>query len=260
MARRHLWRRACSATSGTTPRTTASSRSAQSISRQQRWRNQLRTIPTGVVSTPRVQPPITSVEYRNPQSGALVFGAGTRLLPMGPFRQHDNSPSPFSASTPDANVQQATVNVLADMGVQPQTLQSGLVAATQSTDTTPPTTTISSVSPNNVVEGGSVTVSGTANDTGGVIGGVQVSTDGGKTWHPANSPVGAASENWTYTFSAPAPGTYTVQSRAVDDSANLGSPSSGVSYTVTPSSALSLFSPSATPPNAQRRNCGGGRR
>ena len=88
----------------------------------------------------------------------------------------------------------------------------------------------------------------------GVIGGVQVSTDGGKTWHPANSPVGAASENWTYTFSAPAPGTYTVKSRAVDDSANLGFPSSGVSYTVTPSSALSLFSASATPPNGNDAN------
>ena len=44
----------------------------------------------------------------------------------------------------DANMQQATVNLFADMGVQPVTLQSGLVAATASTDTTAPTATITS--------------------------------------------------------------------------------------------------------------------
>ena len=41
-------------------------------------------------------------------------------------------------------MQQATVNLFADMGVQPVTLQSGLVAAAASTDTTAPTSTITS--------------------------------------------------------------------------------------------------------------------
>ena len=39
-------------------------------------------------------------------------------------------------------MQQATVNLFADMGVQPTTLLAGLVAATASTDTTAPTSTI----------------------------------------------------------------------------------------------------------------------
>jgi len=39
-------------------------------------------------------------------------------------------------------MQQATVNLLADMGVQPGTRQAGLSAAQVSTDTTPPTSTI----------------------------------------------------------------------------------------------------------------------
>ena len=127
------------------------------------------------------------VEYRDPTSGALVFGAGTVFWSWGLSNQHDNSPSPFSSSTPDPSVQQATVNLLADMGVQPQTLQASLVIASQSTDHTPPTSSISTVSSSNVVEGQTVTVTGTATDSGGgVVGGVQVSTDSGKTWHPAS--------------------------------------------------------------------------
>ena len=43
-------------------------------------------------------------------------------------------------------MQQATVNLFADMGVQPTTLLTGLVAASASTDTSPPTSTITSPS------------------------------------------------------------------------------------------------------------------
>ncbi|WP_407180092.1 DUF4082 domain-containing protein [Bradyrhizobium sp. STM 3562] len=189
------------------------------------------------------------VEYRDPVSGALVFGAGTVFWSWGLSNQIFGTS--WGGSTPDLNVQQATVNLFADMGVQPTTLQASLKIATASTDHTAPTSTISSVSSTKPVEGQSVTVTGTATDSGGgVIAGVYVSTDGGKTWHPASSPVGAASENWSYTFNAPAPGTYTIQSRAVDDSINLETPGSGVSYTAAPSTALSLFSASATPATA----------
>ena len=43
-----------------------------------------------------------------------------------------------------ANVamQQATINLFADMGVQPASMQTGLTAATATTDVTPPVTTI----------------------------------------------------------------------------------------------------------------------
>jgi hypothetical protein len=189
------------------------------------------------------------VEYRDPTSGALVFGAGTVFWSWGLSDQIFGTQ--WGGSTPDPNVQQATVNLFADMGVQPQTLQASLVIASQTTDHTPPKSTFSNVSTTSPVEGQLVTVTGAVTDAGGgVIARVDVSTDGGKTWHPANSPVGAVSENWTYTFSAPAPGAYTIESRAVDDSLNLETPGPGVSYTVSPSAALSLFSPSATPATA----------
>ena len=43
---------------------------------------------------------------------------------------------------------------------------------------------------------------------------------------------------------------YTIRSRAVDDSLNLELPGSGVSYTVSPSTALKLFGASTTPTTA----------
>ena len=66
-------------------------------------------------------------------SGALVFGAGTIQWSWGLDAYHDISGPP-----PDVRMQQATVNLFADMGVQPATLQPGLVRATQSVDALAP--------------------------------------------------------------------------------------------------------------------------
>src|SRR6185295_3384643 len=108
----------------------------------------------------------------------------------------------------DLNIQQATVNLLADMGVQPQTLQSNLVQATQSTDHLAPTTTIDVMgNPQSVVEGQIVTVEGTAIDSGGGrIAGIEVSTDGGTTWHPA-----VGTTTWTYQWTAQGPGNHVIE-------------------------------------------------
>jgi hypothetical protein len=173
-------------------------------------------------------------------SGALVFGTGTVRWSWGLDGTHDDG-----TSTPDVRMQQATVNLLADMGAQPATLQSGLVPATQSTDTTPPTSTISSpASGANLANGSLVTITGTAADSGGgVVGGVEVSTDGGTTWHPA-----IGRENWSYAWTATGLGSVTIKSRAVDDSGNLETPGPGVSVTV--SCGCTIWGSSATPTTA----------
>ena len=68
-----------------------------------------------------------------------------------------------------------------------------------------------------VTAGTPVTVSGTAADTGGGrVGGVEVSVDGGATWHPATG-----RESWSYTWTPTVSGQVAVRSRAVDDSGNL---------------------------------------
>ena len=120
--------------------------------------------------------------YRAP-SGALVFGAGTVQWAWGLDTTNAwNNNGPPAGASADPVMQQATVNLFADMGAQATTLMSGLVAASASTDTTAPNSTITSPAQGAVItDGARVTISGTATDAGGTVAGVEVSTDGGTT-------------------------------------------------------------------------------
>ena len=176
--------------------------------------------------------------------GALVFGAGTVQWAWG----LDNG---AGTGNTDSAMQQATVNLLADMGVQPTTLISGLTAATASTDATPPTSTIAAPAQGATLSDGSaVTVSGTATDAGGgVVAGVEVSTDGGTTWHPATTMSAAnTSVTWTYSWIAHGNPSTTIKSRAVDDSGNLETPGPGT--TVNVNCPCSIWGTNTTPRTA----------
>src|SRR5205085_4029861 len=76
--------------------------------------------------------------YRH-SSGALVFGAGTIQWTWGLDNVHDNGNLPASK-----DMQQATVNLFADMGVEPEKLQDDLSPAIQSADTVSALSTIRS--------------------------------------------------------------------------------------------------------------------
>jgi hypothetical protein len=159
--------------------------------------------------------------YRH-SSGARVFGAGTIQWSWGLDANHDG-PSMVT----DARMQQATVNLFADMNAQPGSLQPGLVAATASTDSTAPTSAITAPAAGaNLPVNSAVTITGTAADVGGVVGGIEVSVDGGNTWRRAN---GRAS--WSYSWTPTANGTYVIRSRAADDSGNLEAPGAGITVT-----------------------------
>ncbi|MCU1464977.1 MAG: hypothetical protein JWM72_905, partial [Actinomycetia bacterium] len=175
--------------------------------------------------------------YRAP-SGALVFGAGTVQWAWG----LDSLNPPRKPA--DVNMQQATVNLLADMRAQPSTLISGLVAAVASTDTTAPTSNITSPAPGaSFADGTVVTIRGTATDTGGgVVAGVEISTDGGATWHPA-----AGTSSWTYQWTAHGHPSAVIRTRASDDSANVENPPAG--NTVNVSCPCSIWAPSTVPTN-----------
>jgi len=143
---------------------------------------------------------------------ALVFGAGTVQWPWGLDGTHERG-----SSTPDASMQQATVNLFADMGVQPRSLQAGLAAASPSTDTAAPTPAITTPATLDVTAGTPQTVAGLATDRGGgAVGAVEVSVDAGATWHPANG-----RETWSYTWTPATSGRVTPLARAADDSGNL---------------------------------------
>src|SRR5215218_2101004 len=154
-------------------------------------------------------------------SGALVFGAGSVQWSWGLDSSHDRG-----SAAADTAAKQATVNLFADMGVQPSSIQSGLTAASASTDTTAPSSTITSPT-SNVAASSTVTISGTATDTGGVVAGVEVSTDGGATWHPATG-----TTSWSYRWRTPSSGSATIKTRATDDSGRTEAPATGVQVTV----------------------------
>ena len=170
-------------------------------------------------------------------SGALVFAAGTVQWAWGLDGNHDRG-----SSSEDASMQQATANLFADMGVQPGSLQDDLTPPTPSVDTNAPTSETTSPLDGATVSG-MVTVTGTATDAGGgVIGAVEVSVDGGTTWHSATG-----RENWSYSWT-PAVGSVTITSRAVDDSGNIGAPSTGNTVTVEPRTCpCSIWEGTGTP-------------
>ena len=178
--------------------------------------------------------------YRH-SSGARVFGAGTIQWSWGLDANHDRAGTPV-----DIRMQQATVNLFADMGTQPGSLQSGLIAASASTDAVAPSSAITSPTTGaTLAQGVAFTISGTASDAGGgVVGGVEVSIDGGVTWRRANGRT-----NWTYSWTPTASGTVTIRSRAADDSGNVESPSAGVTVTVggTVACPCTIWPTTATP-------------
>lgn len=179
------------------------------------------------------------VMYRH-DSGALVFGSGTVQWPWGLDAHHDaetgvpperangwNTRVGVDPHGPDATIQQATVNLFADMGVQPATLEPHLLPAVASTDETAPTTTLLTPLGGETISG-VVRISGTARDAGGgVVAAVEVSLDGGETWHPATG-----REAWAFERPPGSGGTLTIIGRAVDDSGNIGPGSEPITVTV----------------------------
>jgi hypothetical protein len=183
--------------------------------------------------------------YRH-SSGALVFATGTVQWSWGLDSTHDRG-----GSVPDQAIQQSTVNMLTDMGAQPGSLQIGanparpLIATSPSTDTVEPTSVITSPTEDGQVQSGNrATIIGTAIDGSGVVAGVEVSLDGGITWHLAQG-----AETWSFDWTPGALGPLTILSRAIDDSGNLETAGPGVTVAVVPGNCPcnNLWKPSVVP-------------
>ena len=183
---------------------------------------------------------VLQTRFTHAEIAALVTqgGAGTVQYTWGLDNFHDNATGVpanranrysirvgIDQTGPSKAMQQATLNLFADMGVQPANLQPDLVPATASQDKRSPTSKILSPIDGQMVTGETVTVSGTASELGGgTLSAVEISTDGGKTWRRASG-----LERWTYEWRVPeGNGRTTLLSRAVDDSVNLEVPMKGV--------------------------------
>jgi len=166
------------------------------------------------------------------KSGALVFGAGTVQWAWGLDNFHDsvtgmnnmweseyNTRIGADPSGPDSVVQQATLNLFADMGVQAPILGAGMVRPSASTDNEAPA--ISSVS--------MMACSGPrkhfvvrATDSAGEVAAVEWSSDG-RRWHPMKRQL-REPDQWSMETPMPAyqQGEVELWFRAVDDSLNIG--------------------------------------
>ncbi|WP_317164797.1 DUF4082 domain-containing protein [Hymenobacter ginkgonis] len=182
-------------------------------------------------------------------SGAWVFGAGTVQWSWGLDSNHDRG-----SAAPSPAMKQATVNLFADMGVQPTTLEAGLVAASASTDTQAPTVAITAPAAGTALPSGQAsTIAGTATDASAVAG-VEVSTDGGTSWQRATGTTA-----WTYTWVPSASGAATIRSRAFDDSGNMSAVATVAVTIAAPAAQVcpcTVFQPT-TAPGGTLQNDGG---
>jgi len=101
---------------------------------------------------------------------------------------------------------------------------------TPTPDTVPPTSTITSPAPGAsvfIITGTTVSITGTASDTGGSVARVDVSVDGGATYSAATG-----TTTWSFSWAPTTPGSVRIRSRAVDNSGNTQNPQAEVIVTV----------------------------
>eukprot|EP01063_Lacrimia_lanifica_P016020 TRINITY_DN22647_c0_g1_i1.p1 TRINITY_DN22647_c0_g1~~TRINITY_DN22647_c0_g1_i1.p1 ORF type:complete len:779 (+),score=219.29 TRINITY_DN22647_c0_g1_i1:78-2414(+) len=164
------------------------------------------------------------VAYRA-ASGAMVLGTGTIQWMWGLDPVHDSQTGlptdaenaystriGYDVSAPEPAVQQATVNMFADMGVRPATPDPHIVldaaAAMAAEDAQrrrhPPSCTVASAAFDAVARTWNVTGQAAVHpDTSGVIGGVEVSASGFQRWHPVGTRLARPSVEWTAAIAAP---------------------------------------------------------
>ena len=177
-------------------------------------------------------------------NGSLVFGAGTVQWSWGLDGKHKGGTTEINK-----NMQQATVNLFADMGVQPATIQSNLVAATQSTDFIAPTSSITAPSNGAPFPARSpVTISGSATDAA-IVAGVEISLDGGVNWEPVTTVSDLdGTVDWTFTWTPSTQGMVNIKTRGYDDSGNIEVAGSGITVNIiSPECPCTIFEPTAVP-------------
>jgi len=152
------------------------------------------------------------VVYRA-KSGALVFGAGTVQWTWGldDHRDTETGVPPERANPtnirvgvdqmgPEPTIQQATLNMFVDMGVDPKVrkLARGLVLPSRSEDDSGPR--LQPQQPHVKTNLSRVDISGTASDEKGQVAAVEYSVDSGSTWHPVSFTNQENSVTWNFTL------------------------------------------------------------
>ena len=183
------------------------------------------------------------------ESGALVFGAGTVFWSWGLSDTHDNEP--YAANIENTALQQFTINLFADMGIQPAVADAvlasqGLLRAIASTDFAAATASFDAL-PASLPAGTVIQITGTATDddgdpltNDGAVALVELSFDGGQTWKPATG-----TSTWSYNWAPTGVGSFEILARAIDDSLNIPTVTTldSIIVNATTPESLSLFNP-----------------
>lgn len=143
-------------------------------------------------------------------SGASVFSAGSIQWTWGLDQWHDGDGAPE-----DPRMQQAQVNLLADMDALPATLMSNLEFPDAPKDLLAPSVQVTSAPASAVAFGEMVNVEGTASDVQGQVAAVEYSFDSGLSWQLAQG-----TTQWSINTVQLGSGENDLLVRAVDDSAN----------------------------------------
>ncbi|WP_426734695.1 DUF4082 domain-containing protein [Glutamicibacter sp. 2E12] len=167
-------------------------------------------------------------------SGASVFSAGSVQWTWGLDQWHDGN-----GAEEDPRMQQAEVNLLADMDALPSTLMGELAYPDAPKDLQPPTVQVTEAPASAVGFGDQVSVKGTASDGQGQVAAVEYSFDAGQTWKLAQG-----TTQWSINAVQMGTGEQDLLVRAVDDSGNYPQKGTPVPYEVTgPYSAYGQFTP-----------------
>ena len=148
-------------------------------------------------------------------SGALVFSAGTVQWTWGLDQEHDGD-----GAAADPRMQQAQINLLADMGAQPATRDTALAAASASSDTAAPTVAVSVPCRRGH--------DSARHQRHGDRNGQRHRRHRGRrrSLHRRRKQLASRprQESWSYTYIQKGLATASIKVRAVDDSANIGAP------------------------------------
>lgn len=101
------------------------------------------------------------------------------------------------------------------------------IGNTVTVSNTLPSTTIIAPKQGATVGGFTYTITGTAKAGSLPLARVDVSTDGGATWHAATG-----TTSWAYSWTLPYSGSFTIKSRAVDSAGNMETPGAGTKVTL----------------------------
>ena len=224
-ARPRRCRTARSATNGTRTSTTGSARPGRSGSP-----------PTTVTGADVLHRLRLDVRHRHGDAQPdAVHGSERRAACSAPAPSSGHGASTrtttAAAPPPNARMQQATVNLFADMGAQPGTLQPGSPPPTPSADAAAPSSTITSPAAN-----GTIVPAGRRSRSRGTATEAAAASSAASRSRPTAARPGSRATGrgtWTYTWARGERGRRsTLRSRAADDSGNVETPSAGVTVTV----------------------------